>query len=930
MYGGGAPPGRATAGGGEPRGAAPGQPTMVPQPHQYYQQPPPGEQQQYQQQQMPPQGYAYGGAPPPQGGAQGRYPQPPGAGYAPGPAPSQAPPMGSPVPPTHSAAPIVGGGGRQYPQPAMPVMGMGGGAAGAGVVPPQHAYPQQPQQYAPQQQQQPQRPTGSASRIDPAQIPRPIHSSHEEKVHYNTRSETDQATHPPSSTLEYVGCDLGSANPRYMRSTISSVPNTGDLLTTSGMPLSIMVRPMALPHPEEAPIPLVDNGSIGPVRCGRCKAYMNPFMRFLDHLRFQCNFCSFVTEVPQEYMCNIGQDGRRTDWTERSELCRGSVEYVAPAEYMVRPPMSPSYLFLIDVTAHAIQSGVTTSACEVIARTLDSIPGQEHVTVGIATVDSAIHFYHIKDGADKPSMLIVPDVDDSYAPLQSGLVVSLAKNRETIEHLLKTIPETFASATPGANASTAAIKAGIECLKATGGKIMAFMASIPDTGLGKLEPRTGTSGQRTGNIEKEPLKCMAPAERSYNVIATHAAEFQVAIDLFLCVSSTVDVATLGILPRLTGGSIYRYPGFNVQQDFAQLHNDLRWNFVRPQAMEAVMRVRASAGLGIQEYNGYFCKRTLTDIDLPVLDSDKTIAVTLRYEDKLPDGKEAYVQCALLYTTMNKERRIRVHTIALPITSVLGALFRGADLDSQTCWAVRKAANTLLAGNGTLTAAKDASLQQCISTLYAYRRFCASNNSSGQLILPEGLKVLPLYTLGLHKSVGIRSDAMPDDRATWLYRALCAPPELTTPAIYPRLFAVHDLPQDVTFPPLPTPLWLSSEKLNQEGAYLLEDGCEILLWLGRQLPVATLRDMFGTENVDDIVSTRAMVPVLDNPTSKALNDFINAIRKQRGAFMRTRILKRGDSLEALFYNRLMEDRSPAGMSYVEYLCHVHRLIQNKSN
>ena len=27
-------------------------------------------------------------------------------------------------------------------------------------------------------------------------------------------------------------------------------------------------------------------------------------------------------------------------------------------------------------------------------------------------------------------------------------------------------------------------------------------------------------------------------------------------------------------------------------------------------------------------------------------------------------------------------------------------------------------------------------------------------------------------------------------------------------------------------------------------------------------------------------------------------------------------------------RLVEDRSPAGMSYVEFLCHVHRLIQNK--
>jgi len=102
------------------------------------------------------------------------------------------------------------------------------------------------------------------------------------------------------------------------------------------MPLSIMTRPLALPHPEEAPIPVIDNGKTGPIRCGRCKAYMNPYMRFVDHLRFECNFCYFVNEAPHEYMCNLGADGKRTDWTERQELCRGSVEYVAPSEYMVR------------------------------------------------------------------------------------------------------------------------------------------------------------------------------------------------------------------------------------------------------------------------------------------------------------------------------------------------------------------------------------------------------------------------------------------------------------------------------------------------------------------------------------------------------------------------------------------------------------------
>ena len=165
---------------------------------------------------------------------------------------------------------------------------------------------------------------------------------------------------------------------------------------------------------------------------------------------------------------------------------------------------------------------------------------------------------------------------------------------------------------------------------------------------------------------------------------------------------------------------------------------------------------------------------------------------------------------------------------------------------------------------------------------------------------------------------------------WLYRALHIPSELSTPAVYPRLFSVHDLPQHGAFPPIPPCLWLSAEKLNQEGAYLLEDGQEILIWIGRQLPLETLRALFGTENIDEIISSRATLPVLDTVESKTLNAFVNAIRKQRGAFMRTRILKRGDTLETLFYNRLSEDRSQSGMSYVEFLCHCHRLIMNKSN
>ncbi|XP_061969647.1 protein transport protein SEC24 B-like [Populus nigra] len=49
------------------------------------------------------------------------------------------------------------------------------------------------------------------------------------------------------------------------------------------------------------PQQVVDFGESGPVRCSRCKGYINPFMKLIDHgtgRRFTCNFCGFAEETP--------------------------------------------------------------------------------------------------------------------------------------------------------------------------------------------------------------------------------------------------------------------------------------------------------------------------------------------------------------------------------------------------------------------------------------------------------------------------------------------------------------------------------------------------------------------------------------------------------------------------------------------------------
>jgi protein transport protein SEC24 len=67
--------------------------------------------------------------------------------------------------------------------------------------------------------------------------------------------------------------------------------------------------------------------------------------------------------------------------------------------------------------------------------------------------------------------------------------------------------------------------------------------------------------------------------------------------------------------------------------------------------------------------------------MPAVDCDKSITCMLRHDERLPAGGMAFLQSALLYTTPDGHRRVRVHTLALPVASSLGSVFRGADLDT---------------------------------------------------------------------------------------------------------------------------------------------------------------------------------------------------------------------------------------------------------
>ena len=99
------------------------------------------------------------------------------------------------------------------------------------------------------------------------------------------------------------------------------------------------------------------------------------------------------------------------DPTRRPEIKSSTIEFIAPSEYMLRPPQPAVYLFLLDVSGLAIQSGYLEVACQTISEQLNNLPGDARTQVGFVAYNSAVHFFNIAEGFNQPHEITVLDID---------------------------------------------------------------------------------------------------------------------------------------------------------------------------------------------------------------------------------------------------------------------------------------------------------------------------------------------------------------------------------------------------------------------------------------------------------------------------------------------------------------------------------------
>ncbi|XP_078094614.1 protein transport protein Sec24C-like [Mustelus asterias] len=775
-------------------------------------------------------------------------------------------------------------------------------------------------------------PEDSGHGINPDLIPNPVQVAEEDKMLWESQlfCTDTRGQIPPLTTTHFTVEDRGFASPRFVRCTTYTFPSSQELAKLSHLPLAAIVKPLATLPEEEAPVRLVDPGEAGPVRCESCAAYMCPLMRFIDNgQRFECPFCDAVSRVPQHYFHPIDYSGKRADRPTRPELSRGSYEFVLPKEQSKSGQSSVGFIFMIDVSYNAVRSGLLSLICAELKELMQHLPresGAEEsaVRVGFVTYDRALHFYNVKDTLMQPQMVVLTDVSDLTTPLLDGFLVNAKESSTLINSLLDKIPSLFMDSLEGDVLFGPVVQAGLEALKTAdcSGKLFIFHTSLPTAKApGALRNRHDNS---IINTSKEQT-LFQPQNSYYQKLAEQCVAQGCCVDLFLFPHQYVDVATLGLLTFRTGGDLYYYGNFRADRDAEQFQHDLWRDVQKVVGFNAIMKVHTRKGIRVTNYLGSLHMKSRNEVQLAVIDSDKTVTVELKHEGKLSEEKGVHIQFQLLYHTLSGHRRLRIHTVSLNCSSRLSDIFRNSQAETLLNYFTKTAYHAVL-GEATKSV-QDRLVSHLTRILASYRKHCAhSAPNRGQLVMPQFLKVFPLYLNCLRKSKVLlpgAGDSL-DDRAYLRQLVLSMDIADTNVLFYPRLLPVELNGNRVT---APRAVRCTAYQLSPEGFYLLDDGLSLFLWVGMLVPAEWIQNVFGAPSFNAVDCGVGSLPVLDNPCSWQIRNMISIIRKQRARFLKLIIVKQADGSERQFRHFLVEDKSPSGgASYPDFLYYIHISIQ----
>ncbi|KRZ79458.1 Protein transport protein Sec24B [Trichinella papuae] len=688
---------------------------------------------------------------------------------------------------------------------------------------------------------------------------------------------------PPVVTLPRpYDIDLVSSDSSVLRCTLTTVPESPTVMKKCRLPLGLILHPFK----DLKKLVMVETSII--VRCRSCRAYINPYVRFVDR-NWNCNICGRAN-LPDEFYYNP-QTGKIGDPSLRPEIQNSSIEFIAPAhEYENRPPQPACYIFILDVSARAVQSGYLVMFRDVLLESLRLLPGDNRTIIGFIAVDSFLHFFQLRENL-KPKEFVVSDVDDIVMPSKSFLLFYLD-----------------------------------DSMNATiGGRLTVFQTVLPDIGNGSLTSREDPNLRAAKEVTN-----MSAASDFYKNLALKCTERMIAVDLFVLGDAYVDLATVCDVVSYSSGSVYYYPNFDSCSNTVEMErfrSDFGRYLRRKIGFEAVMRIRLSYGLSVHSFFGNFFVCSSNMAKLSNVNPDSAFGVLLNLDDNI-DQPVVCIQAAILYSTCHGQRRIRVHTICLPTSESILEIHNGADLPAIIALISRMAVDRCLNQQGTIQMAREASINAVVDCLYAFRS-ASGSREFGTLLCSRNMRLFPIFILALLKCKAFAHgySIKLDHRISAMLQFKIMPISNMILELYPNLYALHAISESNPAAPL---LPLSFEKIDRHGLYLMDTGRYMYLYVGQGISDTLCKSMFGVSSYKEINS---MTVDLEDENGKneqgmLICNFMRSITSDRLQKVPVRIIKEDSPSKELFLTRLIDDRSETSFSYVEFLNFLQKEICGK--
>ena len=433
--------------------------------------------------------------------------------------------------------------------------------------------------------------------------------------------------------------------------------------------------------------------------------------------------------------------------------------------------------------------------------------------------------------------------------------------------------------------------------------------------------------------EKELLR---PIEGFWPTTAIECAKKQISFDLLMFPTNYCELITLGQLCHLTNGIQSVYFNYSPQNDALRLEVSLERSLLQLAGFGAILRMRCSPGVKIKSYSGHYLNQDPQDMDLAAVHSGSNFFVEFQHEGKIDHKGYTYFQSAMLFTTREGKRRVRVHTLRLPVCNTYSSLFRNGDLEANLSGVIHRVLRDAV--NKGPKFAREEVNKRLIDMLVAYRKYCSSGTHSGQLLLPEQLKLLPLFTLCLCKgnALVVGTDIRIDERAQSIHELMTMPIARVLYYVYPKFYSLrnmlnsnsigmmHTQTQGLILPPLAQ---LTTDVVMQHGLYALHDqqANTVYLWVGSQLSPNVSQQLFGCEDPTQI----AAQPM--EHWNERLQAVLYNMMKTESGVDRLQIIhekKSGTAEDAFFRNMLEDEAIPTALSYSDLLCDFHKKINTR--